>query len=75
MQPPINPAGVPPSQPVGFECPFCHSRLPPVIQNKVSTTGWVVLVVMLLFCFPLFWVGLLIKEDYRVCRSCGIKLG
>ena len=58
-----------------FRCPFCGSRDLPVTKSQISGAGWVVFVVMLLFCFPLFWIGLLIKEDYRVCHECGSKLG
>jgi len=33
-----------------------------------------VLIVMLFFCAPLFFIGLLITEEYRVCSDCGAKL-
>ena len=59
----------------GFECPFCHTQSLPYIRSEVSAAGWVVLVILLLFCFPLFWIGLLIKEDYRVCSHCNMRLG
>ena len=59
----------------GFMCPYCHRTATPLVQKKVSTAGWIVLVVLLFLCFPLFWIGLLMKEDYRVCSQCGIKLG
>jgi lipopolysaccharide-induced tumor necrosis factor-alpha factor len=59
----------------GFRCPFCQSNLPPLAKRKISTTGWIVFVVLLIFCFPLSIIGLFIKEDYRVCSSCGIKFG
>jgi hypothetical protein len=29
---------------------------------------------MLMFCFPLFWIGLLMKEDVKVCADCGRRL-
>jgi hypothetical protein len=45
------------------------------VRRRISTAGWVVFVALLLFCFPLSIIGLFIKEDYRVCSSCGIKLG
>jgi hypothetical protein len=34
----------------------------------------VVFVVLLIFCFPLCFIGLLISDDYRVCSGCCIKL-
>ena len=58
-----------------FRCPFCGSRELPDTRSQISAAGWVGFVVMLLFCFPFFWVGLLIKEEYRVCQECGSKLG
>ena len=59
----------------GFRCPYCGSRDLPFVQSRVSTAGWITLVVMVLFCLPLFWIGLLIKEEYRECGECGMKLG
>jgi LITAF-like zinc ribbon domain len=60
-----------------FQCPFCHTSVPPRVGRKISTTGWVVFI--LLTCFlitiPFCWIGLLIKEDYRVCSMCGMKFG
>jgi hypothetical protein len=58
-----------------FRCPFCGSNEIPVTRSKVSVTGWVLMVVLLLFCFPLFWIGFFIKEEYMACHNCGIKLG
>jgi hypothetical protein len=60
---------------LGFRCPFCRSSYPPEVKRKISTAGWVTFVVLLVLCFPLCVIGLFIKEDYRVCSSCGIKLG
>lgn len=61
----------------GFKCPFCQSTQPPLIREKVSTAGWVWFILLFGSCIgTLFcWVGLLMKEKYRVCGSCGIKLG
>jgi hypothetical protein len=58
----------------GFQCPYCRTTVPPVARERVSQTGWIVLVVLILTCFPLFWIGLIIKEPYRVCRECGNTL-
>jgi DNA-directed RNA polymerase subunit RPC12/RpoP len=59
----------------GFRCPYCHSDHVPVSRRKISAAGWVVFVILLLFCLPLFWIGLLITEEYRECSECGMKIG
>ena len=59
----------------GFECPYCGTDELPVVKSQISTGGWIVFAVMLVTCFPLFWIGLLIKEDYRECYDCGVQLG
>jgi hypothetical protein len=72
----------PPPQPVapqpqvsGYHCPRCGTGVPPQVKRKVSTGGWVVFVAMLFVCFPLFWIGLLMKEEERVCSMCFARLG
>jgi ssDNA-binding Zn-finger/Zn-ribbon topoisomerase 1 len=57
----------------GFRCRGCGSRDRPVYKEEISTAGWVVFAVMLTVCFPLFWIGLLMKEQYRACGECGRK--
>lgn len=59
----------------GFRCPYCRSPEFPVTRSKISTGGWVVFATMILFCFPLFWIGLLMTESYRECADCGMKVG
>jgi RNA polymerase subunit RPABC4/transcription elongation factor Spt4 len=59
----------------GFRCPYCNSTYLPQIGSKISSDGWVVFILLLFFCFPLFWIGLLMKEEYRMCVTCGSKLG
>jgi hypothetical protein len=29
----------------------------------------------MLTCLPLFWIGLLMKEEVHFCSDCGMKLG
>jgi transposase-like protein len=65
----------PPEPRSGFRCPFCRSSFPPELKRKVSVAGWVTFGVLFVLCLPLCFIGLFIKDDYRVCRSCGIKLG
>jgi hypothetical protein len=59
----------------GFRCAKCGSRENPHKISKISTAGWVIMVVMILLCWPLFWIGFLIKEEYEVCGDCGVKVG
>lgn len=58
-----------------YLCPHCMNRFPPRYERKVSTTGWIVFAVLLVTFFPLFWIGLLIKEDTWVCQACNARLG
>ena len=60
------------SQP--FRCPHCMSMYLPRIERRISTAGWITFAVLLVFFFPLFWIGLLIKEDVQVCQSCNTKI-
>jgi hypothetical protein len=68
-------SAAPPASAVRFTCPFCRTEAVPIVRQKISAAGWITFVILLLFCLPLFWIGLLIKEDYRMCSGCGTKLG
>lgn len=57
-----------------FRCPNCMAEMMPRIERKISTTGWIVFAVLLVTVFPLFWIGLLIKEDVPFCQTCNAKL-
>lgn len=59
----------------GYRCPRCGTTTPPFVQSKISDGGILVIVLMVLFCFPLFWIGLLMKEEYRACPVCLAKIG
>lgn len=58
-----------------FQCPRCMSRYLPRLERRVSTAGWITFAVLLVFFFPLFWIGLLIKEEVQICQSCRTKVG
>lgn len=66
------------SQPSPFEqpylCPHCMNRFPLRFERRISTTGWIVFAVLLVVFFPLFWIGLLIKEDVWVCQACHARI-
>ncbi len=57
-----------------YRCPHCVSPYLPRIERRISTAGWITFGVLLVFVFPLFWIGLLIKEDVRICPSCGYRV-
>ncbi|HKS29512.1 MAG TPA: LITAF-like zinc ribbon domain-containing protein [Pyrinomonadaceae bacterium] len=59
----------------GYRCPYCHSTAPPFSIEKISDGGWIVFAVMLLFCFPLFWIGLLMKDNQQFCSTCRARIG
>lgn len=58
-----------------FRCPHCMSQYPPRIDRHISTAGWVTFALLLVFFFPLFWIGLLMKEETPVCSTCNGRLG
>ena len=58
-----------------MHCPYCRAYAPPLVKRRISTAGWIVFAVLLFFTFIFCWIGLLIKEDYRVCSYCGAQLG
>ena len=66
----------PPNQFPGgrFQCPYCQSHHPPKMQSEVSTAGWVVFGVLLVTTCIFCWVGFLIRDKFRVCSHCGIRL-
>lgn len=67
-------SGAPAASPGLVTCPYCRAQTRPVVQSQMSSAGLVVMILMLFFCLPLFWIGFLIKEDTHHCRACGMKL-
>jgi len=57
-----------------YRCPYCGTNSPPFIISKISSGGWVVFALMLLFCFPLFWIGLLMKDQHQICAQYRVRL-
>ena len=59
-----------PNAPAHYRCPHCHATAPPVVAKRIGTAGWVVFFAFLIACFPLCFIGLFIKEEYRMCSWC-----
>lgn len=57
-----------------FACPYCRSTAPPNWKSEVSHAGWIVFAV--LFCTTCFGciVGLFMRDRYRVCSKCKVRL-
>lgn len=58
----------------GYHCPRCASQMMPKIIKRISTGGWITFAVLMVMFFPLFWIGLLIKEEVRLCPVCNFKI-
>ena len=59
----------------GYRCPRCGTSYPPQVEKKISTEGWIVFAVLIVFCLPLFWIGLMMKSEHRICPMCHADLG
>jgi len=66
--------GQPQNMAYAYRCRRCANQQTPRFERKVSTTGWIVFAVLLVVFFPLFWIGLLIKEDVQFCSVCSLKI-
>lgn len=53
-----------------FRCPHCQTTVPPILARRISAGGWIVFACLLVFCLPLCFIGLLMKEEYRMCAWC-----
>lgn len=54
----------------GYRCPHCGTGYLPVVEKRISTAGWVTFAVLLVVTVIFFWIGLLMKEDVRICPVC-----
>lgn len=57
-----------------MHCPKCNEECA-VRTDGLNTTGIVLLIVLILFCFPLFWIPLVVDGCKKhVCVKCGTPL-
>lgn len=57
----------------GYRCPRCGTQNLPYITRQISTAGWITFAVLFVTTFIFFWIGLLLKEDVKVCPVCNYK--
>jgi DNA-directed RNA polymerase subunit RPC12/RpoP len=62
------------ARPRRVRCPYCGSTTSPYTTTEISQAGWITFALLLVFCFPLFWIGLLITESHRKCSDCNARL-
>ena len=58
----------------GYRCPRCGTAYLPIVESKISQDGWLVFILLLFFCFPLFWIGLMMRQETRICPMCRATL-
>lgn len=58
-----------------YRCPNCGTQYLPIVERRISTAGWITFSLLLIFTIVFFWIGLLIKEEVRVCPVCRTKFG
>ena len=58
-----------------YRCPNCGTQYLPLVERRISTAGWITFSLLLVFTIIFFWIGLLIKEEVRICPVCRTKVG
>lgn len=57
-----------------YRCPHCGTTALPIVTKRVSSAGWAVFTLLLIFTLFLFWIGLLMQEEVRVCPVCNNRV-
>lgn len=59
-----------PNLPAAWMCRWCGYQGFPLQTTKISMAGIITCVVLGVVFFPLFWIGLLMKENVCMCPAC-----
>jgi len=59
---------------IGSVCRRCGSDAPPIYRSEISVGGWILFVVLLFVFCPISFLGLLMRDEYRVCSDCGVRI-
>jgi hypothetical protein len=53
---------------------YAGVRMGKNLNSKISTSGWLVAILLLFLCFPVCWIPIVsMRERYMVCRQCGAE--
>lgn len=66
------------SRPVSVTCPSCQHTGLTKTNEQCGACTWISAILLLFFCFPLFWVPFVCPSCYDVehfCRNCGKRVG
>ena len=58
-----------------YRCPNCGTTTLPITERRISTAGWIVFSLLLVFTIIFFWIGLLMKQEVSICPVCRAALG
>ena len=57
-----------------YRCPNCGTTTLPITERRISTAGWIVFSLLLVFTIIFFWIGLLMKQEVSICPVCRAAL-
>lgn len=66
------------SAPMHMRCPHCNHDVMTHTKKQVGLCTYVMVGVCCLFCFPCFWVPLVVdawKDTAHNCPNCNVRLG
>eukprot|EP01082_Thalassiosira_pseudonana_P007483 g6758.t1 g6758 contig23:1157494-1158162(-) len=64
--------------PVSITCPYCSHTGNTRTLSQCGDCTWISVIILLLFCFPFFWVPFVCPscmDTKHYCRNCGRVLG
>ncbi len=56
--------------PVVTACPYCHQQVTTMVDRQLSSLGWILIILLYIFFFPLSWVPLCYDYSYRHIHAC-----
>ena len=57
-----------------WRCPYCQASAGAYSKKHITSGGCLVSLLLLVFFFPLCWLGLLFTDERTYCRTCHTRL-